>query len=70
MSSISINMPGKDEAIPEIYPMASIDRLETICPADWTNWASSSMKADRSAPSTRKTDCSKLSKRLIKAGST
>ena len=71
-SSISINMPGKDEAIPRYIPLGvHRQALKPSAPADWTNWASSSIEEQTEArcPPGKPTAQS-CQKRLIKAGST
>ena len=69
MRSSSINSPGRDEAIPDIQPTASMERLETICPADWAKCPSSSSMVPIRDGSMRSTVCSTLLNTAAKTGS-
>ena len=70
MSSILMNRPGREEAKPDIHPMASMERLETICPRDCTNCPSISSKADSSEASMCSADCPTVSNSPLRTGST
>ena len=70
VSSSLRKLPGSEEARPEREPMAPMDRFDTICPADLTNWLFSSSKPDSRGRSMCSKSCSNWSKLSTNAGST